>query len=85
MFKDIAMDNKDDLDISKMMWDCMEYMHTEREYVEKLCKLIKEVGISQRREHIFNINTPTTVKTKEEVERENSMDTSDDTKSFVVN
>lgn len=55
LFKDIAMDTKDDLDLSKMMWDCIEYLNGKRNYIEKLCVLIKKIGPSYKRRHLFGI------------------------------
>jgi len=61
LFKDLPMDTKDDLDIAKMMWDCMHYVDQHRDYIEKLCRLIKKIGESRQRHHYFSIKTNDTV------------------------
>lgn len=45
LYKEIAMDTKDDLDLARMMWDCVEYCYKHQEYIEKLSHLIKKIGI----------------------------------------
>ncbi|TMS36574.1 hypothetical protein L596_003707 [Steinernema carpocapsae] len=53
LFKDIAMDTKDDQDLAKMMWNCVEYSYYSREKIQKLCALLKKVGPSWKRRHLF--------------------------------
>uniref|UniRef100_A0A0N4ZC78 phospholipase A2 n=1 Tax=Parastrongyloides trichosuri TaxID=131310 RepID=A0A0N4ZC78_PARTI len=55
LFKDIAMDTKDDLELSRMMWECIEYVNSKRTYIEKLCVLIKKIGPAYKRRHLFGI------------------------------
>uniref|UniRef100_A0A915DP88 phospholipase A2 n=1 Tax=Ditylenchus dipsaci TaxID=166011 RepID=A0A915DP88_9BILA len=59
LFKDVAMDNRDDIDLSRMMWDCMEYTYKHHEYIEKMCVLIKKIGESRTRRHLFNTRDAT--------------------------
>lgn len=47
------MDTKDDVDLARMMWDCMEYTYKHRDYIEKCCALLKRVGKSWKRRHLF--------------------------------
>ncbi|CEF60107.1 85/88 kDa calcium-independent phospholipase A2 [Strongyloides ratti] len=51
----IAMDTKDDLDLSRMMWECIAYLNKRRNYIKKLCVLIKKIGPSYKRRHLFGI------------------------------
>ncbi|KAI3420797.1 hypothetical protein GPALN_014417 [Globodera pallida] len=53
LFKNIEMDAKDDADTARMMWNCMEYMYKHRDYVEKLCALLRRVGHACHRRHMF--------------------------------
>ncbi|KAI1725474.1 ankyrin repeats (3 copies) domain-containing protein [Ditylenchus destructor] len=53
LFKEIAMDTKDDLDLARMMWDCVEYNYMHEDYIKKLCALIKKIGESWTRRHLF--------------------------------
>uniref|UniRef100_A0A0K0FBV7 phospholipase A2 n=1 Tax=Strongyloides venezuelensis TaxID=75913 RepID=A0A0K0FBV7_STRVS len=55
LFKDIAMDTKDDLELSRMMWECIEYVNKKKAYIEKLCSLMKKIGPSYKRRHLFGI------------------------------
>lgn len=36
-----------------MMWDCMEYTYRHKDYIEKICVLIKKIGKSWTRRHLF--------------------------------
>uniref|UniRef100_A0AC35TXJ3 Phospholipase A2 n=1 Tax=Rhabditophanes sp. KR3021 TaxID=114890 RepID=A0AC35TXJ3_9BILA len=54
LFKDIAMDTKDDLELSRMMWESIEYYHSKRECIVKLCALLKKIGMSAKRRHFFD-------------------------------
>lgn len=47
------MDSRDDRDLARMMWDCMEYTYMHREYIEKMCVLIRKIGESWRRRDLF--------------------------------
>uniref|UniRef100_A0A1I7XWZ9 phospholipase A2 n=1 Tax=Steinernema glaseri TaxID=37863 RepID=A0A1I7XWZ9_9BILA len=60
LFKDIAMDTKDDNDLAKMMWNCVEYTYHSQEKIHKLCKLLKKVGPSWRRRDLFVSSKGTT-------------------------
>ncbi|KAK0396979.1 hypothetical protein QR680_001929 [Steinernema hermaphroditum] len=53
LFKDIAMDTKDDHDLAKMMWNCVEYTYYSQEKIHKLCKLLKRIGPSWKRRDLF--------------------------------
>lgn len=44
VFQDISLGTKDDHDIAHMMWDCVEYTHQHRPYINKLCTLLKKIG-----------------------------------------
>ncbi|PAV57630.1 hypothetical protein WR25_23284 [Diploscapter pachys] len=44
LHKDISLGTKDDHDIAHMMWDCVEYTHQHRPYINKLCTLLKKIG-----------------------------------------
>lgn len=48
------MDTRDDIDLARMMWDCLEYTYTHREYIEKLCVLIKKIGKSTNRRKLYD-------------------------------
>lgn len=51
--KEIPMDSRDDRDLARMMWDCLEYTYTHREYIEKMCVLIRKIGYAWRRRDLF--------------------------------
>lgn len=53
IFKEVPMDTKDDVDLAQMMWDCMEYTYRHRDYIEKISKLVKKIGMSWTRRHLF--------------------------------
>ncbi|KAL3096379.1 hypothetical protein niasHS_004345 [Heterodera schachtii] len=53
LFRNIPMDEKNDADIARMMWDCMEYMYEHQEYVERLCTLLRRVGHAEHRRRLF--------------------------------
>ncbi|VDN07642.1 unnamed protein product [Thelazia callipaeda] len=53
LHKDIPMDTRDDMDIARMMWDCVQYCSTVRGEMEKLCQLLKKLGPACRRRHLF--------------------------------
>ncbi|KAL3100875.1 hypothetical protein niasHT_029296 [Heterodera trifolii] len=53
LFRNIKMDEKNDADIARMMWDCMEYMYMHQEYVERLCTLLRRVGHAEHRRRLF--------------------------------
>jgi hypothetical protein len=36
-----------------MMWDCKEYTHRQKPYIEKICELLKLIGKSETRRHLF--------------------------------
>ncbi|KAK6764877.1 hypothetical protein RB195_024990 [Necator americanus] len=44
LHKDIGLGTKDDHDIARMMWDCVEYTSKHRPYIAKLCSLLKRIG-----------------------------------------
>lgn len=64
------MDTRDDLDLARMMWDCLEYTYTHREYIEKMCDLIKKIGHSKIRQELYE-------KSKNEIEKDTSELTDD--------
>jgi calcium-independent phospholipase A2 len=68
LFKDIAMDTRDDLDLARMMWDCVEYVYKNQEYIDRLCTLIRKIGKSWTRRHLFQ----TTKKTHMDMETQTS-------------
>ncbi|KAI6235237.1 Phospholipase A(2) [Aphelenchoides besseyi] len=53
LHKDIAMDTRDDDVLAKMMWDCMEYTYKHQPYIEKICTLLKKIGIAESRRDRF--------------------------------
>ncbi|KAL3108003.1 hypothetical protein niasHT_018304 [Heterodera trifolii] len=53
LFRNIPMDEKNDVDIARMMWDCMEYMYKHQDYVERLCTLLRRVGHAEHRHRLF--------------------------------
>ncbi|VBB28938.1 unnamed protein product [Acanthocheilonema viteae] len=59
LHKDIPMDTRDDTDIARMMWDCVQYCSTMRNEMEKLCGLLRKyllkLGPAWRRRHLFEI------------------------------
>uniref|UniRef100_A0AC35GL51 Phospholipase A2 n=1 Tax=Panagrolaimus sp. PS1159 TaxID=55785 RepID=A0AC35GL51_9BILA len=53
LFKEIAMDTKDDADLARMMWECVEYTYENQAYIEKMALLLKKIGPSFRRKNFF--------------------------------
>jgi len=53
LFKEVPMDSKDDVELARMMWDCCEYVYKHQDYIEKFCVLIKKIGQSWTRRHLF--------------------------------
>ncbi|KAL3098401.1 hypothetical protein niasHT_022765 [Heterodera trifolii] len=53
LFRNVSMDEKNDADIARMMWDCMEYMYKHQDYVERLCTLLRRVGHAEHRRRLF--------------------------------
>ena len=53
LFKDIAMDNTNDHDLARMMWECMEYIYENQAYIDKMVTLLRKIGPSHGRKHIF--------------------------------
>ncbi|GMR60840.1 hypothetical protein PMAYCL1PPCAC_31035, partial [Pristionchus mayeri] len=54
LHKDIGLGTKDDHDIAGMMWDCIEYTHLHKAYLERLCKILKKIGKRVDRECSFS-------------------------------
>ncbi|MCP9266140.1 hypothetical protein DINM_021623 [Dirofilaria immitis] len=55
LHKDIPMDTRDDTDIARMMWDCVQYCSTMRCEMEKLRRLLRKLGPSSRRRHLLRL------------------------------
>ncbi|VDO15715.1 unnamed protein product [Brugia timori] len=53
LHKDIPMDTRDDTDIARMMWDCVQYCNTMRCEMEKIHGLLRKLGPAWRRRHLF--------------------------------
>ncbi|GMT36222.1 hypothetical protein PFISCL1PPCAC_27519, partial [Pristionchus fissidentatus] len=53
LFKDIGLGTKDDHDIAGMMWDCIEYTHVHKAYLERICTILKKIGKRVDRESSF--------------------------------
>uniref|UniRef100_A0A7E4VRA1 phospholipase A2 n=1 Tax=Panagrellus redivivus TaxID=6233 RepID=A0A7E4VRA1_PANRE len=53
LFKDIPMDTKDDHDLARMMWECVEYVYENQAYIDKMVTLLRKIGPSYRRKHLF--------------------------------
>jgi len=53
LHKDIAMDTRDDEVLTRMMWDCMEYTYRNHPYIEKLCALLRKLGVAENRRHLL--------------------------------
>lgn len=47
------MDTKDDTDLARMMWECVEYVYENQAYIEKMALLLKKIGPSFRRKNLF--------------------------------
>jgi len=53
LFKDIAMDNTNDHDLARMMWECVEYTYENQAYIDKMVTLLRKIGPSYKRKHVF--------------------------------
>jgi hypothetical protein len=49
----IAIDTKDDRELTQMMWDCVEYTFRNRAYINSLVDFLRLIGPSHQRRHLF--------------------------------
>jgi len=56
IFKDVAMDCKDDSELVTMMWNCVEYSFTHRMDFYRLARLLKATGPATNRRSLFHRN-----------------------------